>query len=133
MGSVCCLCRSRSADEAEQDGVDGEPHREIRDVVWALLFVAFWAGSWSYAGLAIQRGDPGLLVYGLDYDGNVCNRNQVPRLRTPTHPDVHSDVLYLSCRCPLPGSALPHVSCRTDSPDRAWTVLGTAIGSTRTK
>jgi choline transporter-like protein 2/4/5 len=41
-----------------------------------LLFAAFWGGVIAIAGVAFHQGNPAVLLYGLDYDGNVCGKKQ---------------------------------------------------------
>jgi hypothetical protein len=50
--------------------------RKCRDIPFALLFAAFWGGVISIAGVAFHQGNPAVLLYGLDYDGHVCGKNQ---------------------------------------------------------
>lgn len=106
MGSCCCRAQAQNGTEFEEDS-----ERSTRDIIWAVLFIAFWAGSWSYSSLAIQRGDPGLLLYGLDYDGNVCNRNQVrqhpPRLFASVLPSSALAAARSNRIAPLPGRRRP--------------------------
>lgn len=133
MGSCLCRCGRSSGDEGEDEI---EPQRKIRDVVWAFLFIAFWAGSWSYSSLAIKEGDPGLLIYGLDYDGNVCNRNQVrhyggtgpleaARLPAHSHFVAVTSVLLFLLTTPRPrGNVVPSVHSRV----KILTASAIAIG-----
>lgn len=73
LAAAMCGCGGAAED-------DGEPleddKRSCRNLPWLLLFVAFWSGLWTCASLGLKNGDPGVLFYGLDYDGNVCNREQ---------------------------------------------------------
>ena len=41
-----------------------------------MLFAAFWGGVVAIAGVAFHQGNPQVLLYGLDYDGNVCGKRQ---------------------------------------------------------
>ena len=41
-----------------------------------MLFAAFWGGVIAIAGVAFHQGNPAVLLYGLDYDGNVCGKKQ---------------------------------------------------------
>eukprot|EP00002_Diphylleia_rotans_P025469 TRINITY_DN5038_c0_g1_i3.p1 TRINITY_DN5038_c0_g1~~TRINITY_DN5038_c0_g1_i3.p1 ORF type:complete len:565 (+),score=95.56 TRINITY_DN5038_c0_g1_i3:86-1780(+) len=47
--------------------------RSCRDVVFILLFVAFWVGMWTLAGYAVENGDPYRLLLFKDWQGNRCD------------------------------------------------------------
>lgn len=38
------------------------------------LLPAFWVGGFVIAGLGFQQGSPLTLIFGLDYQGGVCNK-----------------------------------------------------------
>ncbi|KCV68791.1 hypothetical protein H696_04210 [Fonticula alba] len=46
--------------------------RRCRDVFWGLLFILYWAGMAVLGYFAYKHGDPNRLIYGIDYEGNVC-------------------------------------------------------------
>ncbi|KAK3232679.1 hypothetical protein CYMTET_56980 [Cymbomonas tetramitiformis] len=50
--------------------------RRCRDLLFAAIFVIFWLGMLYASFKGYDEGDPVVLVYGPDYNGNVCNRNQ---------------------------------------------------------
>lgn len=124
MGSCLCrCCGGKSNDDTQNSGEEGEPHREIRDIIWALLFIAFWAGSWTYSSLALKKGDPALLVYGLDYDGNVCNRNQARELRRKSPEPANTPVSCAADRSPWQRLSRSHAFFwprRASLPHTAW-------------
>eukprot|EP00793_Prasinoderma_coloniale_P002430 PRCOL_00001912-RA len=48
------------------------PARSCRDVLFALLFLAYWVGMVAVAGLGWARGDPNRLLHGVDSAGYTC-------------------------------------------------------------
>ena len=46
--------------------------RKCRDLLFLLLFIAFWGGLIAVASIGWQKGNPKVLLYGVDYAGNVC-------------------------------------------------------------
>jgi hypothetical protein len=53
--------------------------RTSRDVLCAAFFIAFAIGDLVIALIGFQQGQPQALIYGLDYAGNVCGRNNQVR------------------------------------------------------
>jgi len=49
--------------------------RTCRDVFFLIVFAAFWVGMLAVAGIGFSQGDPGVLVFGLDYRGNLCGKD----------------------------------------------------------
>lgn len=57
-------------------------NRKCRDVVFLILFIAFWVAMIVNSSFGFNKGNPLRLIYGLDYKGNVCgNRYADPDLR----------------------------------------------------
>eukprot|EP00164_Ancoracysta_twista_P009652 GFYU01014362.1.p1 GENE.GFYU01014362.1~~GFYU01014362.1.p1 ORF type:complete len:634 (+),score=225.77 GFYU01014362.1:114-2015(+) len=46
--------------------------RKCTDVLFLILFIAFWIGMFAVAGVGFSKGNPKRLYYGSDYEGNVC-------------------------------------------------------------
>ena len=58
------------------------PHRarsSCRDTPFLLLFAAFWGGVIAIAAVGFRQGTPQTLIYGLDYAGHVCGKNNKAR------------------------------------------------------
>lgn len=55
--------------------------RSCRDLFFALLFLLFWVGMIIIAVYAWSTGDPRVLVYGLDYEGNLCDKDNAAKSR----------------------------------------------------
>lgn len=51
-----------------------QKERVCRDVFFLIAFVAFWVGMLVVAGIGFSKGDPSVLVFGLDYQGNLCGK-----------------------------------------------------------
>jgi len=65
--------------EGESSGtsapVPQQENRKCRDVLFLLLFFFFSVGMIIIAGYGYNHGDPIVLIYGPDYNGNICNQN----------------------------------------------------------
>jgi hypothetical protein len=48
-------------------------------VPFLLLFAAFWGGVIAIAAVGFKQGVPQTLLYGLDYSGHVCGKNNKAR------------------------------------------------------
>ncbi|KAG9154899.1 hypothetical protein Leryth_015524 [Lithospermum erythrorhizon] len=56
--------------------------RKCRDVVFLVIFIAFWVGMIVNSSFGYNQGNPLSLTYGVDYKGNICgDRNADPELR----------------------------------------------------
>lgn len=49
--------------------------RFCRDIFFTLFFWVFWAGLIAIAYYSVISGDPDRLIYGEDYEGNVCGKD----------------------------------------------------------
>eukprot|EP00054_Salpingoeca_dolichothecata_P014314 m.80628 g.80628 ORF g.80628 m.80628 type:complete len:645 (+) comp20931_c1_seq1:81-2015(+) len=49
--------------------------RSCTDVLFLLIFIAFWVGMVVIASLAFRDGEPGRIIYGYDSYGNVCSQD----------------------------------------------------------
>ncbi|XP_026411406.1 choline transporter protein 1-like [Papaver somniferum] len=57
-------------------------NRKCRDIVFLVLFIAFWIAMIVNSSFGFNQGNPLRLNYGLDYKGNVCgNKHGNPDLR----------------------------------------------------
>ncbi|XP_010940430.1 choline transporter protein 1 isoform X2 [Elaeis guineensis] len=70
-------------------GSDGErgrgivrKNRKCRDLVFLVIFIAFWVAMIVNSSFGFNQGNPLRLTYGLDYKGNICgNKHANPDLR----------------------------------------------------
>ncbi|XP_043689131.1 choline transporter protein 1 isoform X3 [Telopea speciosissima] len=70
-----------SDGDAQMDGII-KHNRKCRDVVFLILFIAFWIAMIVNSSLGFNQGNPLRLTYGLDYKGNVCgDKHADPDLR----------------------------------------------------
>ena len=51
-----------------------EKNRRCTDVLFTLIFLAFWVGMVYAGAYGFSKGDPRILVYGTDYQGNLCGK-----------------------------------------------------------
>ncbi|KAF8391355.1 hypothetical protein HHK36_023659 [Tetracentron sinense] len=74
--------RYPSSDGNTQMGGIIKHNRKCRDVVFLILFIAFWVAMIVNSSFGFNQGNPLRLTYGLDYKGNVCgNKHADPDLR----------------------------------------------------
>lgn len=65
----------QEANKEDNKHFDGAfKHRKCRDVLWLLLYIAFWVGMGIIAEKAFRDGNPFQLLYGVDSFGNVCGQ-----------------------------------------------------------
>ncbi|XP_068639857.1 choline transporter protein 1-like isoform X1 [Aristolochia californica] len=74
--------RFPSSDGDTQVGGIIRHNRKCRDIVFLILFIAFWVAMIVNSSFAFNQGNPLRLMYGLDYKGNICgNKHADPDLR----------------------------------------------------
>ena len=61
----------------EQREIRNSENRKCRDVLFLLLFFLYALGMLIIAGYGYKNGDPVVLIYGPDYNGNICNQDSV--------------------------------------------------------
>ena len=66
---MACPCSKKVAPEGMDDIVRD---RKCTDLLWLLFFVLFWCGMLVIGVLGLQNGDPRKLVYGKNYNSQVC-------------------------------------------------------------
>ncbi|KAL6570605.1 Choline transporter protein 1 [Orobanche gracilis] len=54
-------------------------NRKCRDMVFLVIFIAFWVAMIVNSSFAFNQGNPLRLNYGLDYRGNVCGDRHADR------------------------------------------------------
>ncbi|KAK9152733.1 hypothetical protein Sjap_000213 [Stephania japonica] len=78
----------RSGDDENGESVLMRHDKKCRDVVFLIIFIAFWVGMVVNASFAFKNGDPSRLTFGLDYKGNICGSKHA-------NPNLHElDVRY---------------------------------------
>ncbi|PIA26901.1 hypothetical protein AQUCO_08600051v1 [Aquilegia coerulea] len=56
-------------------------NRKCRDVVFLIIFIAFWVSMIVNSSFGFNQGNPLRLIHGVDYKGNVCgNKHASPNL-----------------------------------------------------
>ncbi|KAL0545681.1 hypothetical protein IC582_015572 [Cucumis melo] len=80
LGAV--IGRYPSSDGNAQMGGIIRHNRKCRDIVFLVIFIAFWVGMIVNSSFGFNQGNPLRLTYGLDYKGNVCgDKHANPGLR----------------------------------------------------
>jgi hypothetical protein len=65
--------------------------RKCRDSLCCIIFALFWVGMVVIAGIAFNHGNPKRLLYGTDYNGEVCNVGINKGLKYITYPRSAED------------------------------------------
>lgn len=65
------------------------PERRCRDLPFLILFSLFWIGMITIASIGWSEGDPTILIFGLDYEGNLCNKGDLKGFKNRYWPDVN--------------------------------------------
>ncbi|PQM34922.1 choline transporter-like protein 2 [Prunus yedoensis var. nudiflora] len=79
LGAV--IGRYPSSDGSEQMGSIIRHNRKCRDLVFLVIFIAFWVAMIVNSSFGFNQGNPLRLTYGLDYKGNVCGDKHAKGLR----------------------------------------------------
>ncbi|KAJ8642821.1 hypothetical protein MRB53_004569 [Persea americana] len=80
LGAIIGRCPSSNGDGEMGNGII-KHNRKCRDLVFLILFIAFWVAMIVNSSFAFNQGNPLRLMYGLDYKGNVCgNKHADPDL-----------------------------------------------------
>ena len=61
-----------------------EESRSCTDIIFLLIFIAFWIAFFVIGGIGFSNGDPDRLLYGTDYLGLVCGKGTPPSNFTNT-------------------------------------------------
>ncbi|KAF3442528.1 hypothetical protein FNV43_RR16444 [Rhamnella rubrinervis] len=79
LGAV--IGRYPSSDGGQMGGIIRH-NRKCRDIVFLVIFIAFWVAMIVNSSFGFNQGNPLRLTYGLDYKGNVCgDKHADPGLR----------------------------------------------------
>uniref|UniRef100_A0A1D1XZS3 Choline transporter-like protein n=1 Tax=Anthurium amnicola TaxID=1678845 RepID=A0A1D1XZS3_9ARAE len=82
LGAVIGRYPTGGDGEGESGGGIIRHNRKCRDVVFLVIFIAFWVAMIVNSSFGFNQGNPLRLTYGLDYKGNTCgNRHGDPDLR----------------------------------------------------
>ena len=72
----------------------GDNRRKCRDVFFLILFLLFWLGMVVIAAVAVNAGEPKRLIYGTDWQGNICGASDGFKDKKYTvYPDIGKDIL----------------------------------------
>ncbi|KAB2059441.1 hypothetical protein ERO13_A11G283100v2 [Gossypium hirsutum] len=80
LGAV--IGRYPSSDGTTEIGGIIRHNRKCRDIVFLVIFIAFWVAMIVNSSFGFNQGNPLRLTYGLDYKGNLCgDKHAHPGLR----------------------------------------------------
>mmetsp|Transcript_22525 Transcript_22525/g.76592 ORF Transcript_22525/g.76592 Transcript_22525/m.76592 type:complete len:700 (-) Transcript_22525:204-2303(-) len=118
----CCGGNKLNPEEAAQDiekYKKMEHHNRCTDILFLLLFVAFWLGMIVIGSVAFSEGDPDLLKYGIDQNGNLCGAkrgfNGTSNDFTSQKPVMYYDITQYSSAAVLGINGLCVDECPTKS------------------
>ena len=88
--SLAVGCCERPAAEKQYGMVT---QRKCHDMLCCVLFAVFWIGMVIIAGIAFHSGNPLRLLYGTDYQGNVCGTGPQKANKYVAYPRASEDSL----------------------------------------
>jgi choline transporter-like protein 2/4/5 len=71
-------------------------NRHCTDVLFLLLFIAFWVGMVVIGIIGFNKGDPRKLVLGVDYKGEVCGMDDKNYIYYPQLEEEMGDMLNIA-------------------------------------
>eukprot|EP00657_Telonema_sp_P-1_P007639 TRINITY_DN276_c0_g1_i5.p1 TRINITY_DN276_c0_g1~~TRINITY_DN276_c0_g1_i5.p1 ORF type:complete len:688 (-),score=197.76 TRINITY_DN276_c0_g1_i5:178-2241(-) len=72
--------------------------RSCTDILFLLIFMAFWFGMIVCASMGFSKGDIDTLFYFIDYQGNKCGKNGLGKYVYFTHPtNTYSNICVNEC------------------------------------
>jgi len=86
--------KGKKGKKEPHDGVGVAPssHRGCKDLLCTLAFVAFWAGMVIIAIVGFAKGDAFRLLYGVDYNGDVCGKDSMEMKKIVYFPRMNQDL-----------------------------------------
>ncbi|KAG3191978.1 hypothetical protein PC128_g10758 [Phytophthora cactorum] len=105
----CCPSPEVISEKEEaadpRNGLVPRSQRKCRDGLCCLLFIVYWIGMIMVAIVALQTGEPLSLIYGKDYNGNVCGDGDYSNARFTTYPRLNEDLLVAAASGVSPANA----------------------------
>jgi choline transporter-like protein 2/4/5 len=87
-------CGKKVADEGAPPPLDVEKvDRKCTDLLFLLLFIAFWVGMVGIAAVGIAMGEPERLIYASDYEGTTCGGADKPDQKYIYYPKITEDII----------------------------------------
>jgi choline transporter-like protein 2/4/5 len=100
----CCGCGGcASCAPAEPIVGMAKPHqRKCRDGLCCVVFLLFWVGMITIGAIGLKYGQPGRLLYGVDYKGQTCGMGDLSSKKFTAYPRMNDDfLLNLAKNSPL--------------------------------
>ncbi|KAF4130285.1 Plasma-membrane choline transporter [Phytophthora infestans] len=88
-----------------RNGLVPKSQRKCRDGICCVVFIVYWIGMIIVAIVALQTGEPLSLIYGKDYNGNVCGDGDYVNARFTTYPRRNEDLLVAAANGVSPTNA----------------------------
>lgn len=110
MGS--CFSCGRNDETPKPMGVNKK--RRCRDILFLVLFIAYWVGMWIVATVAVGSGDPRRLTVPRDYLDQYCGLDNSQIDSTSSNEDLSSKpfLYYINPRMFFLAKQLPFNSRR---------------------
>eukprot|EP00656_Telonema_subtile_P006724 TRINITY_DN1312_c0_g1_i1.p1 TRINITY_DN1312_c0_g1~~TRINITY_DN1312_c0_g1_i1.p1 ORF type:complete len:678 (-),score=174.63 TRINITY_DN1312_c0_g1_i1:222-2255(-) len=97
-GKGCCGGATVRPDGKVEPPNPANEDRGCTDILFLLIFLAFWVGMGVCAYLGFSKGDITELFYFIDYQGNKCNQDGRGKYTYFTHPtNINSNICLDSC------------------------------------
>ncbi|CAG9467592.1 unnamed protein product [Pedinophyceae sp. YPF-701] len=74
-----CCGREKDVKHVPDENEPVKPYenRRCTDILFLIIFIAWWVGMFVVCGIAFQRGEVERLLYGVDSFGNTCGTNDL--------------------------------------------------------
>ncbi|DBA03635.1 TPA: hypothetical protein N0F65_006814 [Lagenidium giganteum] len=93
MACGCCRRKEKVVDEGPKNGMVPRSGRKCRDCLCCVFFIVYWIGMAVVAIVGIKSGKPMSLVYGHDYNGNLCGDGAFADKKFLAFPRLDDDMM----------------------------------------
>jgi choline transporter-like protein 2/4/5 len=116
---VFCCSNKVGADDGVAHSTSYEKvNRKCHDVLFLVIFVAFWLGMFAIAGAGVSAGDPERLIFASDFQGQTCGAKAYKDKPLVYYPRMNQDLIEASQRGTSPVDTKLYGICVSKCPSR---------------
>jgi choline transporter-like protein 2/4/5 len=93
MPSCFKCCSNKVEPDPKETAMTPYKKRGCKDILFLLLFIAFWIGNIVVALVGFQNGEPGRLVYATDHNGDTCGTGALEAKKYIYYPRMNEDMV----------------------------------------
>jgi choline transporter-like protein 2/4/5 len=93
MPSCFSCCGAKIDPDPRETAMTPYAKRGCKDLLFLLLFIAFWIGNIVVAVVGFQNGDPSRLVYATDHNGDTCGTGALEAKKYIYYPRMNEDIV----------------------------------------